>query len=78
MSWNIQPVIGNVYRVNHSRKGVFDIIVKNVSDNWVTGVIVQGKTRAASPDNIYEEGEAVTIRDSLCKLTLISGSEVQT
>lgn len=57
-----------VYKVNHSRKGRFTMRTTDVSnDTWVTGEIVDGKTRTMLPENSRSEGETITVRKSFCK-----------
>lgn len=65
------PQKGRLYEVNHSRKGTFKMRVLGVTREWVTGVIVEGRAQAFLDYNVKEEGEEVTVRDSLCSLTWI-------
>lgn len=66
------PVVGTTYRVEHSRKGTFVVRMKGVSGEWATGVIVSGHAHAMLPENEVEEGEELTMRASLCKLSSTS------
>lgn len=47
---------GEIYKVNHNRKGIFNILLTGETEDWITGIIVEGQ-------------EKITIRKSLCKLT---------
>ncbi len=39
-----------------------------VNDNWMDCTIVDGVARAMMKYNVREEGESVTVRDTLCYL----------
>ena len=55
----------NVYRVGHQRKGLFNIMVTDIDGEWITGFVVEGKSILRH--NEKEEGEKITINESLCK-----------
>ena len=57
--------IGKNYKVSHSRKGVFEMKVNDVSGEWVTGIITSGYADAICDHNEVWEGEEITIRISL-------------
>ena len=59
---------GKIYKVVHIRKGVFHIKITEISDEWVTGTIVQGFANAILKDNEREAGEDIKVKKSLCKL----------
>ena len=61
--------IDTTYVVNHSRKGTFTLKITNIDDTWITGTIVEGKTRAIMSYNEKEIGEKITIRKSFCNFT---------
>ncbi len=63
------PEVGAIYLVVHSRKGSFQMRVTSVDGEWVKGTITDGRAKAALVDNEADEGEEVTIRASLCKLS---------
>jgi hypothetical protein len=79
MSWKISgqpdgslPVVGQSYRVAHSRKGTFTGTLKSVDGEWADFEITKGRAQAILPENEVETGEIVTVRDSLCHLTAVS------
>jgi hypothetical protein len=57
--------IGKDYKINHRRKGTFNIRVTSINDEWVTGEIIDGKTKKMLPENSREKGEEIKIRRSL-------------
>lgn len=64
--------IGQVYQVQHSRKGTFAICVTAQDDEWVTGTIVDGRAKMISMTvGDAEEGESITLRKSFT--TIIEG-----
>lgn len=62
--------IGKIYNVNHNRKGKFVCQVTEVNGEWITGTIIEGMAHALCDYNEKFEGEEITMRDSLCTLTL--------
>lgn len=38
--------VGKTYRVQHSRKGTFILLVTSQTDEWVTGTIMEGTAKA--------------------------------
>lgn len=56
--------MGHIYKVTHSRKGTFTVQAISQNDEWFTGVIVEGQTRAMLDYNVRYEGEEVTMRKS--------------
>lgn len=56
---------GEVYKITHSRKGTFTVLVDSVDDTWASGEIVEGETRAMCDYNRKFEGERVDFRRSL-------------
>ena len=59
--------IGKTYDVTHSRKGTFALRVQSQDDEWVTGIILDGKANAMMDYNKKLPGEEITIRKSFCK-----------
>ena len=57
---------GKIYKINHSRKGEFSIRVTGEDSEWLHGIIVEGAADAILTNNIRNEGEAITVRKSLC------------
>jgi hypothetical protein len=62
------PEIGKKYKVIHTRKGEFWMRATAVSGEWLTGTITDGIARAVLYYNEREEGEEITVRDTLCTL----------
>ena len=60
-------VIGKEYKVVSKRKGCFNMVVVSVNDEWIDGIITNGIADAMCSYNIREEGEKITVRDSLTK-----------
>ena len=60
---------GKVYKVNHTRKGNFDLYVESQvelqDETWITGIIVEGKAQAMLKDNEKFVGDEITVRKSL-------------
>ncbi len=56
---------GKVYKVNHTRKGNFDLYVESQDDTWINGIIVEGKAQAMLKDNEKFVGDEITVRKSL-------------
>ena len=69
MRFNMDMEIGKIYKVRHSRKGVFSLKVKSFHEEWVVGEVYQGATRAMLPENVKLEGDPITVRKSF--LTVI-------
>ena len=61
--------IGKEYLVNHSRKGTFTALVKEVDDEWATLELTAGKAKAMCSYNKAEAGDEVTVRLSHCRFT---------
>lgn len=61
--------IGQTYRVNSSRKGVFTGVVTQCCDTWATVLITNGTAKAMLDYNEREQGETVTVRRSFCTFT---------
>jgi len=59
--------IDKVYRIDHSRKGIFILKITSQDDTWTTGVIVEGKTTTLNPANSCGEGEKVTLRTAFIR-----------
>lgn len=59
---------GKIYKIRHSRKGVFTIEVEAVDDEWVQGWIVSGTAHAIMDYNVKEQGENITLRISFCTI----------
>lgn len=66
------PELGKRYRINDTRKGEFEGVLKSVSGSWAVFVIVDGVASAICDYNVRYEGEEVACRDSLCTLTEVS------
>ncbi len=54
--------IGKIYKVNHSRKGVFTVRVTSQCDTWTTGTVIDGETQAMLDYNKSYEGDEVSFR----------------
>jgi len=65
--------IGKTYKVNSSRKGVFNGIVTQCDDTWATLLITHGRARAILDYNEREQGESVTVRRSFCTFIELEG-----
>jgi hypothetical protein len=61
--------VGKSYHVSSNRKGKFNIKVTSINDEWVTGIITNGKAKAILEYNEVYEGEEVTLRRSLTYFT---------
>jgi hypothetical protein len=57
--------IGKLYKVNHSRKGKFNVRVTSFDDTWVTGVVENSTAVVIMDYNIKESGDTISIRRSL-------------
>lgn len=57
--------VDQAYFVNHTRKGCFDIMVTEITNVWVTGVIIDKSTTALVPGNERYKGDTISIRKSL-------------
>ena len=66
-----QPEAGKTYRVSHSRKGTFNMLMTSVHEEWTQGTIVNGRAKAMLPYNERETGEDITVRTSFCSFTEI-------
>ena len=62
---------GEIYKVNHSRKGKFKLLVENQCDTWVTGLITEGTAKAILQENERDQFEEITIRKSLCSFVAV-------
>lgn len=62
---------GEIYKVNHSRKGTFKLLVENQCDTWVTGLITDGTAKAILQENEREQFEEITIRKTLCSFVAV-------
>lgn len=62
---------GSIYKVNHKRKGVFNLMVESQNKTWVTGIITHGKAKAIVRANVREQFDEITIRKELCKFEKI-------
>lgn len=58
-------IVGKVYQVKSRRKGNFKMRIDSVSGEWIEGTITDGVAGAMSASNVREEGETVTVRESL-------------
>jgi len=63
---------GEIYQVNHSRKGVFNLLVVNQGSDFVTGIIVKGKAMAMLKYNERKQSDSITIRKSLCEFHIVN------
>lgn len=71
-------VVGDPYTCNSSRKGRFVMRVTEAGDEWVTGIVIDGKAGAMLAYNEKEIGEEVTVRRSLCHFTPFTKATGQT
>jgi hypothetical protein len=51
---------------------VFNLIVTNQDETWVTGLIVEGKAGAILEYNEREQFENITIRKELCTFQAVN------
>lgn len=58
----MEYVKGDVYTVNHSRKGLFTLRVESEDSTWLTGVIVEGSAGAVMKYNEKYPGDTIQIR----------------
>lgn len=58
--------IGKTYKINHSRKGVFEGKVVGFDDVWVQVLITSGYTQAILAHNERQRGDTISIRESFC------------
>lgn len=58
--------IGKVYKVDHKRKGVFNLLVTEQDEDFVTGIITSGKANAVLKFNERDPGEEVCILKEFC------------
>ena len=72
MCFIMKLIEGQIYKVKHSRKGVFNLMVTNQDETWVTGLIVEGKAGAILEYNEREQFEDITIRKELCKFQAVN------
>ena len=56
--------VGKLYKVNHSRKGKFNLRVTSFDDTWVTGIIVDSTAKAMLDYNVKTSGDEITVRIS--------------
>ena len=59
--------IGKLYKVNHSRKGKFNLRVTSIDGEWVTGIIIDSTAKAMLDYNVRTSGDEITIRISHAK-----------
>lgn len=58
---------GQVYIINHTRKGTFGMRVDSQDEEWISGEVVGGTADAMMDYNIKEKGEPITVRKSLIR-----------
>ncbi len=58
--------VGKTYRINSSRKGVFNGRLLGFDDTWASFIITNGRAKAILEYNERDEGEEVTVRRSFC------------
>jgi hypothetical protein len=68
---NTELEVGQTYKVNHSRKGIFTIRLDHFDQEWVTGYIVDGKAGAMLEYNEIGAGEPITFRKTFATFTKI-------
>ena len=61
--------VGQNYKVNHTRKGKFNITLTSEDEVWISGKIIEGYADAIHDNNIRIEGDTITFRKSLCEIT---------
>jgi hypothetical protein len=62
----MNPVIGVIYNVKHSRKGNFTMRATGFDEEWITGIIVDSTAKAMLDYNVKTSGDEITIRRSHC------------
>ncbi len=60
------------YRIKHSRKGTFEILVTDQNAEWLTGQITTGKANAMLSYNRKCPGDEITVR----KRFIVSATEL--
>ena len=60
--------LGSIYNITHARKGTVAVKVCEESNDWVTGVLVDGRPKMMNPYNNINKGEPITLRKSLITL----------
>ena len=60
---------GKIYRVRHSRKGIFTVKITGTEGEWVHGVIWHGMAKAMLNYNEKLEGDEITMR--ACFLSIV-------
>lgn len=65
------PIVGQRYKVTHSRKGTFKGVVLGIDDPFFRVRIDAGKAGAILPENEKDVGETVDCRNSLCRIVPI-------
>lgn len=66
--------IKKTYKVNHSRKGIFELNITRIDEEWVTGIIVNGMAKAILSYNERLIGDEITIRRSFCSFEEIKAA----
>lgn len=62
---NIKLEIGTIYNVDSQRKGKFQMLVNDIDDDFVHGIIISGKAKAILPYNECKVCDEVSVRKSL-------------
>lgn len=65
------PQIGKTYKIEHSRKGVFEGRVTRISEDteWVDVEITRGQTTAMCRYNVADVGDYLSLRREFCTFT---------
>jgi hypothetical protein len=65
----MSPIIGKLYKVTHSRKGMFTMRVTAINGEWISGVVGDSVAKAVMEYNVKYSGDEITVRDSHCSFT---------
>jgi hypothetical protein len=60
----MEPLAGQIWVVEHSRKGQFHLRIENVEDDWIGGTIVEGVASYLNEED-RGSGDPITCRRSL-------------
>jgi len=62
---NIELKTGEIYNVYSQRKGKFQMLVNDIDDDFVHGIVISGKAKAIMKYNEANVCDEVSVRKSL-------------
>ena len=71
----MNPTVGNLYNVKHSRKGKFTMRVTGFDEEWITGIIVDSTAKAMLDYNVKTSGDEITVRRTYCNYFALVNSD---